>query len=119
MVTMNEVLYQERDGAASSLGELSDHDLASLADWAGENQRKVPNQDWKRAYALIREGCDTLLRRRAKSSTRPAYEPMEAAVDGRVTVHYSVPPMPSQIVNAVGASMVIPNVGEEVIRGSY
>lgn len=48
--------------------DLSNHDLATLADWAGEQVRDTPNPDWKRAYALIREGADLLLRRRARSS---------------------------------------------------
>ena len=47
---------------------LTDHDLAVLADWSSTNQRNTPNQDWKRAYALLREGADLLLRRRARSS---------------------------------------------------
>lgn len=45
----------------------TDHDLATLADWAAEEARSTPNYDWKRAYALIREGADLLLRRRAHS----------------------------------------------------
>ena len=46
---------------------LTDHDLAHLADWASEVKDHTPNQNWKRAYALIREGADMLLRRRAMS----------------------------------------------------
>jgi hypothetical protein len=49
-------------------GGLSDHDLATLADWAGAMNRSALDPSWKRAYALIREGCDLLLRRRAKST---------------------------------------------------
>jgi hypothetical protein len=45
--------------------EMSDHDLADLADWADYHAKEVPNPTWKRAYALIREGSDLLLRRRA------------------------------------------------------
>ena len=45
--------------------EMSDHDLADLADWADHHAKEVPNPTWKRAYALIREGADLLLRRRA------------------------------------------------------
>ena len=48
-------------------GELTDHDVAVLSDWASEQQRDTPNKDWKRAYALLREGADLLLRRRARS----------------------------------------------------
>ena len=45
--------------------EMSDHELAELADWADQWAKDVPNPTWKRAYALIREGADLLLRRRA------------------------------------------------------
>jgi hypothetical protein len=45
--------------------DLSDHDLAHLADWATAWKDNTPNPSWKRAYALIREGADLLLRRRA------------------------------------------------------
>jgi hypothetical protein len=48
-------------------GDFTDHDLATLSDWASEKVHTVPNPDWKRAYALLREGSDLLLRRRAKS----------------------------------------------------
>ena len=46
---------------------LTDSDLAVLADWAVQQNKAVPNGDWKRPYALIREGADLLLRRRARS----------------------------------------------------
>ena len=46
---------------------LTDHDLAHLADWASELKDLTPNPSWKRAYALIREGSDMLLRRRSMS----------------------------------------------------
>jgi hypothetical protein len=49
------------------LNEMTDHDLAVLADWAGKRAHTVPQKDWKRAYALMREGADLLLRRRARS----------------------------------------------------
>lgn len=45
--------------------EMSSDDVAHLSDWADYHARTVPNPTWKRAYALIREGCDLLLRRRA------------------------------------------------------
>lgn len=48
--------------------DLTNQDLAALADWAGKKKYEVPNPDWKRAYALIREGADLLLRRRARST---------------------------------------------------
>lgn len=46
-------------------GDLSNEDLAVLAQWASERKKKHVEKDWKSPYALIREGCDTLLRRRA------------------------------------------------------
>ncbi len=58
-MSMFELLQQE--------GGLTDHDLAHLADWANEQKNSVLNQDWKRAYALLREGADLLIRRRAMS----------------------------------------------------
>ena len=60
-MTMTELLGSKDEG-------LSDLDLATLADWAGEMNRNTPNTSWKRAYALIREGCDLLLRRRARNT---------------------------------------------------
>lgn len=48
--------------------DLTDHDLAHLADWATQWKDSTPNPAWKRAYALIREGADLLLRRRAMSA---------------------------------------------------
>lgn len=47
--------------------DLSDHDLAHLSDWASGWHKLTPNKDWKRAFSLIREGSDLLLRRRAMS----------------------------------------------------
>lgn len=54
--------------------EMSDSDLAEIADWADYHAKEVPNPTWKRAYALIREGADLLLRRRAL--TRHKFEPV-------------------------------------------
>ena len=48
--------------------ELTNHDLATLADWANAQKSAVPNHEWKKAFALIREGADLLLRRRARST---------------------------------------------------
>ena len=45
--------------------DLTNQDLAALADWAVQKQRESKNPEWKRAYALVREGADTVLRRRA------------------------------------------------------
>lgn len=56
-------------------GGISDHDLAVLADWAGKEAHTVPHYSWKRAYSLIREGADLLLRRRARSIEDPVTEP--------------------------------------------
>lgn len=47
--------------------EPTDHDLAHLAEWATNAKEDTPNPSWKRPYALIREGADLLLRRRAMS----------------------------------------------------
>ena len=58
------------DVLQSNQNDLTDHDLAALADWAGDQKHLVPNPDWKRAYALIREGADLLLRRRARSTEK-------------------------------------------------
>ena len=78
--TLSEYLVGRGDMA------LTNHDLASLADWANTGTRNTPNTDWKRAYSLLREGADLLLRRRARS-TDPAHEP-DTATDRRVTVGY-------------------------------
>jgi hypothetical protein len=56
----------------SNNNDLTNHDLAHLADWANECKNSVPNPDWKRAYALIREGADLLLRRRVMSAVKAA-----------------------------------------------
>lgn len=59
--------------------DLSDHDLAHLADWANDNKNAVANPHWKKAYALIREGADLLIRRRAMSrSDIPAKFPVQS-----------------------------------------
>jgi hypothetical protein len=50
---------------------INDHDLAVLADWASKQKLQTPNSDWKRAFGLIREGADLLLRRRARSKDFP------------------------------------------------
>jgi hypothetical protein len=59
---------------------LSNHDLSHLADWADREAKAVTNPAWKRAYALLREGSDLLLRRRAMS----AVENCEIANDNPV-----------------------------------
>lgn len=46
---------------------ISDSDLAALADWAEKQKYAVPHPDMHRPFSLIREGADTLLRRRARS----------------------------------------------------
>ncbi len=50
------------------LDNLTDSDVATLADWAAKKVHTVPHPEWKKAYSLIREGSDLLLRRRAKSA---------------------------------------------------
>lgn len=57
--------------------DLTDHDLAVLADWAGKKKFSV-HPDWQRAYALLREGADLLLRRRARASVPVSKEAVEA-----------------------------------------
>lgn len=47
---------------------ISNSDLAVLADWAGKQKFKVTNPDWRRPFALFREGADLLLRRRARAT---------------------------------------------------
>jgi hypothetical protein len=71
--------------------DFSNHDLAVLADWAHAGQKDTPNPDWKRAYALIREGADLLLRRRARSSETPDV-PALTDVGGLQRVEWGVPP---------------------------
>ena len=61
MSTMYELLQENS-------GDFTSHELAVLSDWANDMNRATPNPDWKRAYSLIREGADLLLRRRARSS---------------------------------------------------
>lgn len=47
--------------------DFTDHDLATLADWAAKKVHDGMTPQWRRAYSLLREGADLLLRRRAKS----------------------------------------------------
>ncbi len=54
--------------------EMTNQQLAELADWADHHAKDVPNPTWKRAYALIREGSDLLLRRRAAIQDDPPVE---------------------------------------------
>ena len=51
--------------------EMTDKQLSQLAEWADYHTKDVPNPAWKRAYALIREGADLLLRRRAGIKDNP------------------------------------------------
>ena len=46
---------------------LTDRDLALLADWAHRQHTQAKEPGWRKAYALIREGADLLLRRRAQN----------------------------------------------------
>lgn len=86
-MTMFELLHDNQN-------DLTNGDLAVLADWAGDRKTDTPNQDWKRAFALIREGADLLLRRRARSSqclpSIPASTPpfQRPAIEVGVTVDY-------------------------------
>jgi hypothetical protein len=63
-------------------GAMTDADVAALGDWASNMVRSTHNPNWRRAYALIREGTDLLLRRRARGGFGdvPAYrKPVEGA----------------------------------------
>jgi hypothetical protein len=66
----------------------NDHDLAVLSDWANDQKNTVPSKDWKKAYSLIREGADLLLRRRARSKM---YQEMTNIC---VPMHTGTPPDP-------------------------
>ena len=50
--------------------DFTDHDLATLADWAAKKVHDGMNSEWRRPYSLLREGADLLLRRRAKSAVQ-------------------------------------------------
>jgi hypothetical protein len=73
MVSLSDVL-------PNSDSDFSDHDLAVLSDWASDKAKSVANPEWKRAYALLREGSDLLLRRRARArcELREEQPPIEA-----------------------------------------
>lgn len=47
---------------------ISDSDLAVLADWASKQRHLSPDSGFRRCFAMIREGADTLLRRRARAT---------------------------------------------------
>ena len=57
----------------------TDADLATLADWANDQIQELykdnskPSGKWTRPHALIREGADLLLRRRAKQRRQIDY----------------------------------------------
>jgi hypothetical protein len=67
-------------------GDLTNQDLAALADWANAQKYSVPDPDWKKAFGLIREGADLLLRRRVRRAGEDATaEPIGTSMnDGRV-----------------------------------
>ena len=91
MHTLSEYLDRPRpdNGVRSNSDALTDDDVAALADWAGNKARTLPSSDWKRAYSLIREGADLLLRRRARHAAQPPYEvevtPCSSKLEGVVT----------------------------------
>jgi hypothetical protein len=43
---------------------IDNHDIAVLAQWAGQQKQIAPDSNLKRPFALIREGADLLLRQR-------------------------------------------------------
>jgi len=50
----------------------TDHDLSVLADWAEGMSVAGTNPDWVKAYDMLKNGADLLLRRQARSSGTPA-----------------------------------------------
>jgi hypothetical protein len=68
IMTMLQLLHDNQ-------GTLTNTDLAQLADWAS-NRAKLPafadDKDRKRAFSLIREGADLLLRQRTLREARVA-----------------------------------------------
>ena len=55
--------------------DLTNEDLAVLADWAGKKKYEASDPEWKRPYGLLREGFDLLLRRRARSNGHKTITP--------------------------------------------
>jgi hypothetical protein len=47
--------------------DLTKFDLAVLADWATDQEHRVREQEWKRAYALLREGAHRLIKARVRA----------------------------------------------------
>lgn len=76
--------------------EMTNQQLAELADWADHHAKEVSHLTWKRAYALIREGADLLLRRRSLAynvddSTRVRQKPLSIEQPEKATfVHRSL-----------------------------
>lgn len=52
--------------------DLTDKQLSELAEWADYQAKNFSNPRWKRGYALIREGADLILRRRAGAGNDPS-----------------------------------------------
>ncbi len=52
--------------------EMTDQQLSELSDWADYQAKHIGNPRWKRGYALIREGSDLILRRRAGKLNDPS-----------------------------------------------
>jgi hypothetical protein len=44
---------------------ISDPDLAKIAEWASKQIYLTPDREFRKCFSLLREGADTLLRRRA------------------------------------------------------
>jgi hypothetical protein len=51
---------------------MTDKQVSELAEWADYQARVFSNPRWKRGYALIREGADLILRRRAGADNDPS-----------------------------------------------
>lgn len=47
--------------------EMTDGELAKIADWAERQEATSQAPDWRKAYGAIRQGVDWVLRRRARA----------------------------------------------------
>ena len=62
-VSVSDVLSKQQN-------QLADNDIAALADWAHSQKGSATDRGTQRGLALIREGADLVLRRRAALNTR-------------------------------------------------
>lgn len=61
-----------KDVLEANGNDLTDYDLAVLADWAGDQKFKfrVSHPELQRPFGLLREGADLLIRRRATAKEK-------------------------------------------------